>query len=200
MNSWRLLFVGAVWVGAACAAEPVRIAGSPSQTAPTARDTVILTLPGAPAVKESPKPPAEPPAAPKPKAELPQGLQEESSVYLQHVIGIWKKRDAEALFGTPIRTRPAYDENHKVNGEIFAWPDPTGRYRDIELDFESSSGTLRTVFAYPKEMTWEECRKLWGGNVNTTPAKNGRMFYSYLNRKLDVLVDRGGKVISLGLY
>jgi len=56
------------------------------------------------------------------------------------------------------------------------------------------------VFAYPNQMTWDDCRKLWGGNVNTTRTKNGRTFYSYLNRKLDVLVDHGGKVISLGLY
>ena len=28
----------------------------------------------------------------------------------------------------------------------------------------------------------------------------GRKFYSYTNRRLDVLVDPDGKVISLGLY
>ena len=32
-----------------------------------------------------------------------------------------------------------------------------------------------------------------------TPTK-GRKFYSYVNRRLDVLVDPAGKVISLGLY
>ena len=31
-------------------------------------------------------------------------------------------------------------------------------------------------------------------------AAQGRHFYSYLNRRLDVLVDNAGKVISLGLY
>jgi hypothetical protein len=166
-------------------------------------DTVILTLPGPAAAQEAgtqePSAPAQPAPAP-PKPELPEAFKSDSSVYLQRVIGIWKKRDAEALLGEPTRSRAAYDEHKKPNGQILAWTDPSGHYRELELDFDSDSGSLRTVFAYPNQMTWEDCRKIWGGNVNTTRGKNGRMFYSYLNRKLDVLVDRGGKVISLGLY
>lgn len=200
MNPCRYLFVGAVLLGSAYAAEgPVRVAASSSDAPASSRDTGVIMLPGAPAApKAAPKP--APVAPPAPKVELPDDFKQESSVYLQRVIGIWKMRDAQALLGAPARNRPAYDENKKVNGQIYAWPDPSGRYRDIELDFESASGTLRTVFAYPKEMTWTDCRKLWGGEVSSTQAKNGRMFYSYLNRKLDVLVAPGGKVISLGLY
>jgi len=200
MNACRLVLVGSVLLGSISAEEPVA-AGQPSRTPASSQDTVILTLPGAAPRPAAPKAaPITPPPAPAPKPDLPDGFQSEISVYLQRVIGVWKKRDADAVLGAPSRSRAAYDENKKVNGQIYAWPDPTGRYRELELDFESSSGTLRTVFAYPKEMTWDNCRKLWGGNVNTTPAKSGRMFYSYLNRKLDVLVDPAGKVISLGLY
>jgi len=36
--------------------------------------------------------------------------------------------------------------------------------------------------------------------VNSTEVSQGRVFYSYLGRKLDVLVDSAGKVISFGLY
>ena len=192
MNPCRLILIGAVLLGSVYAAEE-SVGGS----AGSSRDTGVLTLPG-PAPKPAPPVVAPPPAPP--KADLPEGFTSESSVYLQHVIGIWKVRDAQALLGMPTRNRPAYDEGRKVNGQIYAWIDPTGRYRDLELDFEASSGTLRTVFAYPKEMTWDDCRKIWGAEVNSTPAKNGRTFYSYLKRKLDVLVDHGGKVISLGLY
>ena len=185
MNPCRFLVVVAVSIGCAFAADE--------------GDTVILTLPGPTPQEAAPAPPAvEAPKPPKP--ELPEAFKGDSSIYLQRVIGIWKKRDAEALLGDPARTRIAYDENKKPNGQILAWADPTGRYKDLELDFNAASGGLRTVFAYPNQMTWEDCRKIWGGNVNTTPAKNGRTFYSYLNRKMDVLVDRGGKVISLGLY
>jgi hypothetical protein len=56
------------------------------------------------------------------------------------------------------------------------------------------------VFVYPWKLTWLECRRIWGANVNSTEANKGRKFYSYINRRLDVLVDPGGKVISLGLY
>jgi hypothetical protein len=31
-------------------------------------------------------------------------------------------------------------------------------------------------------------------------GNKGRIFYSYVNRHLDVLVDQDGKVISLGVY
>ena len=195
MNSCRFLLVLAAAVGFLYADEP-----GTTQSRASSADTVILTLPGAPAA--APKEPvADPQPAPAPpKADLPEAFKEDSSAYLQRVIGIWKKRDAEALLGEPARSRPAYDESKKANGQIFAWLDPSGRYRELELDFDSDSGSLRTVFAYPNEMTWDDCRKRWGGNVNTTRTKNGRTFYSYLNRKLDVLVDHGGKVISLGLY
>ena len=188
MNQCRFLLIAAVSLGCAYGAD---------QT-----DTGILTLPGAPAPQPAPKEPAvnTPPAPAAPKRDLPEAFKADSSVYLQRVIGIWRRRDAEVLLGDPVRTRIAYDENRKPNGQILAWADPTGRYRELELDFESVSGTLRTVFAYPNQMTWEDCRKIWGANVNTTHGKNGRVFYSYLNRKLDVLVDPGGKVISLGLY
>ena len=39
-----------------------------------------------------------------------------------------------------------------------------------------------------------------GANVSATEGNKGRVFYSYVNRHLDVLVDHDGKVISLGLY
>ncbi|HLK49721.1 MAG TPA: hypothetical protein VKT49_16375 [Bryobacteraceae bacterium] len=188
MNSCRLLLILTASLGCLYGADEA--------------DTVVLTLPGAPAPQAAPAPPAPEaaPTPPAPKPELPEAFKSDSSAYLQQVIGIWKKRDAEAMLGEPARTRPAYDENKKSNGQILAWPDPTGRYHELELDFESDTGTLRTVFAYPNQMTWDDCRKIWGANVNTTRTRNGRVFYSYLNRKLDVLVDRGGKVISLGLY
>jgi hypothetical protein len=174
--------------------------GTPSVTAVPAfpagasRETRVLTLPG------PPKRAAEPAAVPeRPKADLPDAFKADSSLYLQGLIGKWKKSDADGLMGAPARERNALD-NKAVTGHIYAYPDPSGRYKELELDFDSDSGLLRTVFAYPKEMTWQDCRKLWGDSVNSTRAKNGRIFYSYLNRKLDVLVDHGGKVISLGLY
>ena len=87
-----------------------------------------------------------------------------------------------------------------MNGQILAFPDPTGRYKEMELDFDRETGLLRTLFVYPQSMTWQDCRHEFGMNVKSTQANKGRTFYSYLDRRLDVLVDSGGKVISLGMY
>jgi hypothetical protein len=132
---------------------------------------------------------------------LPEDLIKDSSAFCQKQIGQWKEADARALLGTPLHQRPAYGEDQKTaNGRIYTFSDPTGRYKELELDFDKPTGTLRTVFVYPPRMTWEECRSLWGTNVTSADARRGRTFYSYLNRRLDVLVDQKGMVISLGLY
>jgi hypothetical protein len=124
----------------------------------------------------------------------------EVAVYCQRQIGRWKESDARKLLGEPRRHRPAYDEKKAVNGTIYAFADPSNNYKELELDFDSQSGTLRTVFVYPPRLTWLECRRLWNGPVAAVDAAQGRKFYSYTNRRLDVLVDPAGKVISLGWY
>jgi hypothetical protein len=124
----------------------------------------------------------------------------EVAVYCQKQIGLWKVSDARKLLGEPKRNRPAYDEKKAVNGAIYAFDDPTNKYKELELDFDLSSGSLRTVFVYPPRLTWLECRHLWTGPVAAADAAQGRKFYSYTNRHLDVLVDPVGKVISLGWY
>jgi hypothetical protein len=118
----------------------------------------------------------------------------------QKQIGHWKQSDASKTLGEPKRQRPAYDETNAINGTIYAFADPTSRYKELELDFEHETGSLRTVFAYPARLTWPECRRLWGVPTTSADAKQGRTFHSYINRRLDVLVDAEGKVISLGWY
>ena len=51
------------------------------------------------------------------------------------------------------------NDEDKESGRIFAFSDPTGRYREIELDFAKDTGALRSVFVYPWKMTWTECRR-----------------------------------------
>ena len=147
-----------------------------------------LDDPGRPVLRRAPKP------------VYPSNVQKDSALYCQKLIGSWTFEDASMLLGEPRSSRPAFDDQQKQNGTIWAFSDPTGLYRQIELDFDSDSGTLRTVFGYPWSLTWSECRKIWGANVSAAEANKGRKFYSYLNRRLDVLVDTNGKVISLGLY
>jgi hypothetical protein len=130
----------------------------------------------------------------------PPDFDKDSGVYCQRLIGQWTVEDAKMLLGEAEKQRPSFDDNQKENGAIYAFQDPTNRYRQLELDFDGNTGALRTVFVYPWKMTWQDCRKLFGANVSAATAAQGRRFYSYLNRRLDVLVDNAGKVISLGLY
>jgi hypothetical protein len=190
-------------------------------------DNIVLTLPGVPpaaipatpAQPVAPQPvPANPPFIAKPaepapvegdhrplvrrtpRAVLPPEFQRDAAAFSQKLIGAWTEPDAYNLFGEPLRQRPAFGDDGVENGRIVAYSDPTGHYRQVELDFDKDSGTLRSVFVYPWRMTWEQCRRQWGGNVQATSANKGRKFYSYVDRRLDVLVDPVGNVISLGLY
>ena len=180
-----------------------------------AAEVRVLTLPGAVEVPSTPEPPPatttmasyrsdiadEPrPILRRPKSIYPDEMIDESAAYLQHRLGSWTEESARQLLGEPVRHRFSFDSDKQVNGHIYTFSDPTKRYREFELDFDKDSGFLRTVFVYPWRMTWEECRKLWGAGVSSTEAYGGRTFYSYVNRRLDVLVDRGGKVINFGLY
>jgi len=175
--------------------------------APTAapQPEPALVQPAQPAVpREPPKSPVEPKThavATTPKPALPPDFTKDTALFCQKQIGRWKPADARSLMGEPLRRRPAYGEDKKtVNGRIYAFSDPAGRYKELELDFDKSTGNLRTVFSYPPRMTWKECLRLWGNKVAAADARQGRTFYSYLDRRLDVLVDQEGNVISLGLY
>jgi hypothetical protein len=179
---------------------PVLRGGEPS-------DSGIVSLPGmsAPLAMSAPAAPPDPDdhrpllrRAPKPV--FPAEFARDAAAFAQKFVGLWSDGDACNLFGEPLRERVVIDDGESQNGRIFAYSDPTGHYREIELDFARDTGLLRTVFAYPWKMTWTECLRLWGANVQSTQANKGRIFYSYVNRRLDVLVDPAGKVISLGLY
>ena len=179
------------------------------------RDNVVVTLPGlAPPTAavilgsssttevrlEPPKADPDRPVLRRPKREYPPEFEHDSGSYLNGQIGIWQQIDAQGLLGDPQSQRPALADDQTVNGQIVAFEDPTGRYKQIELDFDRETGLLRTLFVYPHDMTWQDCRHNFGANVRSTQANKGRTFYSYLDRRLDVLVDADGKVISLGMY
>ena len=65
----------------------------------------------------------------------------DSARYCQKLIGGWTDADAIALLGEPRRHRPSLDDNGAENGEIYAFADPSSRYRELELDFDSETGT-----------------------------------------------------------
>ena len=190
----------------------VTLPSSPLPVAPAPEKVTLPGPPAAPAVKPAPSParPAQdatlrrplpllvPAAQAKPSPSLQIGR--EVAAYCQKQIGHWMQSDARKLLGDPKRHRAAYDEKQAVNGTIYAYTDPTNKYKELELDFDLQSGFLRTVFVYPPRLTWQECRRMWNGPVAAADAARGRKFYSYTKRRLDVLVDPSGNVISLGWY
>ncbi len=180
-DSWQVTLPGPPPVTPA-----VKLAPSPAKPAPDATLRRPLSLPVVPTAPLKPSPP-------------PQSGREVAA-YCQKQIGHWKQSDARKLLGEPKRQRPAYDEEKSVNGTIYAYTDPTNKYKELELDFALQTGSLRTVFVYPPRLTWQQCRRLWNGPVASADAARGRKFYSYTNRRLDVLVDPTGNVISLGWY
>jgi hypothetical protein len=160
-------------------------------TAPTA----IFTLPLPPKILGGP-PPVLRHAAPVYPAEF----VKDSSAYLESRLDRWRQPDAAGLLGASLRQRPSVDDDGKANGMIYAYSDPLRRYREFEPDFEGDSGKLRSIFVYPLKMSWRDCRRVYGSGVFTSLVGGGRTFYSYRNRRLDVLVDASGSVISLGIY
>lgn len=158
-------------------------------------DTTLFTLPGPTVIKEEPRP-----VVRRVKQEYPEQFEKDSVAFFQDRVNIWKESDANGLLGNPLRQRASFDDDGKPNGVIYAYADPLDRYKELELDFDGGTGKLRTAFIYPLRLSWKDCRLLYGTSVSTTKGGQGRMFYSYLNRRMDVLVNAGGNVISLGIY
>ena len=179
---------------------PAGDAAKPAESATATQPATEAAPPAEAAAAPAASPDPAPTSPVLAKGVLPDALRAEIALYLRDYIGKWKESDARDLIGTPTSERDATDESAKVNGHVLAFADPTGRYDQLELDFDKHSGQLRTVFAYPKNMTWTQCHHMWAGKVNASLAKKGRRFYSYVDRKLDVLVDPSGTVISLGWY
>jgi len=174
-------------------------AAIPTSTAPAPLQAVAAGV----SVSGPAVPPADDPERPllrRAEPTYPAEFGAESALYCQKQIGEWTLADSLQVLGQAKGHRPSFDDDGEENGDIFAFSDPSSRYRELELDFDRETGTLRTVFAYPWKMSWLDCRKVWGGRVSATDADKGRTFYSYLDRRLDVLVDQTGKVISFGLY
>ncbi|MGB7723275.1 MAG: hypothetical protein WBL65_25475, partial [Bryobacteraceae bacterium] len=175
-------------------------------TLPAPPPPIATPAPEPPKVAAAALPPIPPPSDDHPPVlrraarVYPVGFDSDSALFCQAMIGVWTEAEARALLGEPSRQRLAIGEDQSESGLILAFADPTGHYQELELDFANETGVLRGVFAYPWKMTWQECRGLWGADVLARKANQGRTFYSYLNRRLDVLVDGTGKVISLGLY
>jgi hypothetical protein len=74
--------------------------------------------------------------------------------------------------------------------------------KEFELNF-SNAGVLRSVYAYPNpvpQMRLRDAQQLWGRNYREVNNANGTHSYIYNDRRLIVLIDRGGVVVNIGVY
>ena len=121
--------------------------------------------------------------------------------YLRAKLLIWTPRDAADAFGEPITHDYAYDESHKINGDIYRYVDPTLATKHVDLMFDATTKLLREAYLYPNRMTWDECKQLWGDKFEVVGANpNGTKFHTYTNLRIRVFLDKNNNVLSLGLY
>jgi S1-C subfamily serine protease len=168
---------------------------SPSgPTPPAASETPSPSGPTPPAASETPSPSG---PTPPPKVEITKPIDE----YLEAMLGKWSPDDAEKTLGHPSTHRFAYDNNRTVDGDIYAYDDPTRFAHQIELNFDGKTNRLREIYLYPSaHMTWKDCKKLWGDNVQKTRDRDGAKLYAYRDRRLGVALTKDDVVVYLGRY
>jgi hypothetical protein len=138
-----------------------------------------------------------PPPAPTADAKITKPI----GAYLEPLLGKWSPTDAESVLGHPTTHRFAYDQNKTADGDIYSYDDPTRWARQIELNFDGKTNRLRAVYLYPSgRITWTDCKKMYGDNVQKVRGENGTKIYAYRDRALSVLLDKNDVVINFGLF
>jgi hypothetical protein len=132
-----------------------------------------------------------------PSSAIPEEMKKSSLIYLEGKLGTWTLGDATKELGQSISYRPGPTD---PTLDIFGFDDPTRQFRKIELLFPKKTLKLTNIFAYPMQLTWDECKRTWGDKVSTIKYPDGSKLYGYRDRRLSVLVDKHGDVTSLGVY
>src|ERR1041385_6337335 len=154
-----------------------------------------------------PEPPPETPSTAKEpvkataatRVSVPEEMRKGSFAFLERQMGAWRIEDAKGVLGDPVRERDALTGT-TVDGVIYAFPDPTGSMREFELNFAKATGRLRAVYAYPNKATLQDAQALWGRKYKEVKNPNGTHSYLYRDRRLMLITDRNGGIISLGVY
>lgn len=183
---------------------------SPSQPKPLA-SVYNPEKPAEPPPNPNPAPTPPPTPAPGPASEptktaakatlpLPDEMRQNIGIYLEKKLRIWTQDDVSQYLGQPLAHRPGYDNAHNIISDIYNYPDPTALYQHIELNFDAKTNQMVGIFMYPARMTWDDCKRVWGDDVNVMRNPDGSQFRAYKNRHLNVLIDRRSNVVSIGVY
>lgn len=177
--------------------------GMLSANTPTSLESVYEPEPTPEKVPPDVNVPTKPEASDTPRvkaAAIPEEMKKHSGIYLEKHLRVWTPEQAEPVLGAPLRRRPALNPSGSEIGDILAYRDPTGLFRELELNFDRQTKTLQTFYVYPWNMTWEQCKRLWGDDVIMKKNPDGTRHYTYKNRRVNVYCSKDGKVISYGVY
>jgi hypothetical protein len=133
---------------------------------------------------------------------IPDEMRRGAFAYLEKKMGVWKLDEARHVLGEPIRKRDAFAKA-RIDGVIYAFPDPTNVFAELELNFSTDPGILRSVYAHPgavHPMRLEDAEQVWGRVHRQVKNANGTRNYFYDSRHLIVITDKGGTVLTLAVY
>jgi hypothetical protein len=140
------------------------------------------------------------PPDPASQPRVPEDMKADSGLYMGKRLGVWSRNDAEFILGDHLRSGETPNQEGSVSANYYVYPDPTGLYREIELGFSGGDGAMSSVRLVPWNMTWQQCKALWGEDASAKSYESGNIVYSYRDRRLDVLVNSLGQVLKIGLY
>jgi hypothetical protein len=118
---------------------------------------------------------------------------------LQAEINLWTTEDAAHALGTATSHRFGVFDN-EITGDIFAYHDPTNRFREIELNFDAVSKRLAGVYLYPKDVTWPEYKRSLAGKAKISKKPDGSRLYTCEDSRVAVLVAPDGAVKKLTFW
>ena len=83
------------------------------------------------------------------QATVPEDFRRDAGQFCLREIGRWKMSDVRKLLGEPLRERPALDEKNSVNGRIYAFSDPSGLNKELNLTLIKPPVSCARSFSIP---------------------------------------------------
>jgi S1-C subfamily serine protease len=124
------------------------------------------------------------------------------AAFLKPSLGSWNEDQAKGVLGDPIRHRFSYDKFKTMDGDMYAYTDPTKFVQYVELAFDIKTKKVRSFSLNRplKPLTWKELSKVWGDKFTSRTSADGSKLYRYEDRRIDVIVDKNEMVQLIGFY
>lgn len=133
---------------------------------------------------------------------VPPAMKENVPLFLRSKLGIWTQDDAAKVIGAPTRHRYGYNTKNPtvIENIIYAYSDPTQFAREIELSFDAKTSRLINIFMYPWHLNVDQVKQIFGKEYKINKLPDGRRFFMYSQKQVNVLIEADGSVTSIGYY